>query len=129
MSLNFSSRKASDVASEEFRDLAADMLKNMTVRLPPLNDEKKRFKIPPIKKNKFYSNQEPTDDEIPPLDVLKRLEAELGSFASHEAIMNPGVQDKILLSSSTVNMSLRELSDFQTEDMMDPSDFVSIVQK
>ena len=35
--------------------------------------EKKRFKIPPIKKNKFYSSQEPTDDEMPPLDVLKRL--------------------------------------------------------
>ena len=52
----------------------------------------------------------------------------MGSFASHEAIMNPAIQDKILLSSSAVNMSLRELSEVRTEDMMDPSDFVSVVQ-
>ena len=42
--------------------------------------------------------------------------------------MNPAIQDKILLSSMSVNMSLRELSDVRTEDMMDPSDFVRVIQ-
>ena len=128
VSLNFGARKASEEASDDFRDLAADMLKNITMRLPALNDEKKRFKIPPIKKNKFYSSQLSDNDETPSLEIMKNLEAELGSFASHEAIMNPAIHDKILLSSSSVNMSLRELSDVRTEDLMDPSDFVSVVQ-
>ena len=129
VSINFSARKNTDEASEEFRDLAADMLKNMTMRLPALNDEKKRFKIPTIRKNRYYSDTQVSgSDEVPSEEVMRRLEAELGSFASHEAIMNPAIQDKILLSSSAVNMSLRELSEVRTEDMMDPSDFVSVVQ-
>ena len=99
------------------------------MRLPALNDEKKRFKIPTIRKNRYYSDTQVSgSDEVPSEEVMRRLEAELGSFASHEAIMNPAIQDKILLSSSAVNMSLRELSDVRTEDMMDPSDFVSVVQ-
>ena len=109
--------------------MAADMLKNMTMRLPALNDEKKRFKIPTIRKNRYYSDTQVSgSDEVPSEEVMRRLEAELGSFASHEAIMNPAIQDKILLSSSAVNMSLRELSDVHSEDMMDPSDFVSVIQ-
>ena len=99
------------------------------MRLPALNDEKKRFKIPTIRKNRYYlDTQVSGSDEVPSEEVMRRLEAELGSFASHEAIMNPAIQDKILLSSSAVNMSLRELSDVHSEDMMDPSDFVSVVQ-
>ena len=99
------------------------------MRLPALNDEKKRFKIPTIRKHRYYSDTQVSgSDEVPSEEYMRRLEAELGSFASHEAIMNPAIQDKILLSSSAVDMSLRELSDVRTEDMMDPSDFVSVVQ-
>ena len=55
----------------------------MTTRLPALNDEKKRFKVPKIKKNRYYSKQIVSDnEEMPSLEVMKRLEAELGSFAS-----------------------------------------------
>ena len=55
----------------------------MTTRLPALNDEKKRFKVPKIKKNRYYSKQIISDnEEMPSSEVMKRLEAELGSFAS-----------------------------------------------
>ena len=106
------------------------MLKNLNARLSVMNDEKRRYKIPKVKPGKVYPSQLWGENEEPPShDVMKRLEQELGSFASMEAIANPSLNDKMLLSSDSVNMALRELNHIEQEDLMDPSDFVQVEQK
>ena len=129
--LNFSCRKPTEAASNEFKNLTAQIIKNLNSRLPVMNDEKKRFQIPKFKRGSIYSKDLlSTDQEHTPSDeVIKRLEMELGSFATMEAISNPALHDKMLLTSDSVNMTLRDLDNLESEeDLFDPSDFVQVEQ-
>lgn len=130
VSLNFSARGPNQQSAKVFEDLAADMFKNLSQRLPQLNDEKKRYRIPSIKYGKLHSRLD--WDDPPSEEVLKRLEAQLGTYASEEAIMNPSDYDRMVLASN--NMNLRELlqendDEINGKDDMDPSDFVQVEQK
>lgn len=130
VSLNFSARGPNQASAKVFEDLAADMFKNLNQRLPQLNDEKKRYRIPTIKYGKLHSRLD--WDDPPSEDVLTRLESQLGTYASEEAIMNPSDYDRMILASN--NMNIRELLQEHDEEIngkeddMDPSDFVQVEQ-
>jgi hypothetical protein len=118
------------------------MYKDVSLRLPQLNDEKKRFKIPPINFGSAYRHMDFMEESMPPEEVLERLSEQLGSMVSTHAIEEPMKNDYSLL--STVGLSTRELIlktnnghaaadavvyEKCPKDLIDPSDFVQVQHK
>ena len=129
VSLNFAARKDTVEDSRAFGFLCADIYKNINKSLPILNDEKKRFKNPKVKRGKVYKNL--LADEPPPYEVLKRLSTDLGHMVSTRAIFDPLGRDFLALKSN--GMYVR---DFDTDSVgndsqedFDPSQFLQVVHK
>ena len=131
--MNFAARKNTIEESRAFGFLCADVYKNINKVLPQLNDEKRKFKTPKVKRGQLY--KELLSDEPPPYDVLKRLSYDLGAMVATRSIFDPLGRDFLFLKSN--GLYIREFDTEgekqaerrESQEDFDPSEFLQMKMK